>query len=65
MSLCEKYGFCLPPLERRRLYDAAPQDADVFLAAIYAAEGLDPLLDRRLHELVRAHVVRAFRPTEA
>jgi len=39
-ALCERLGLCLPPEARRALLDQAPPDAESFVAAVFAAEGL-------------------------
>ncbi|WP_069160175.1 hypothetical protein [Nocardia altamirensis] len=59
-NLCVELGFCLPPDERSRLCTAPPTDADSFTDAVFIAEGMDPNEDKRLRELVRQKVMRAF-----
>ena len=39
-ALCDRLGLCLPPEARRTLLDQAPPDAESFVAAVFAAEGL-------------------------
>lgn len=39
-ALCDRLGLCLPPEARRTLLDQAPPDAESFVAAVFAVEGL-------------------------
>jgi hypothetical protein len=39
-ELCERFGLCLPPEDRRRLLDHAPAGPEEFTAAVFAAEGV-------------------------
>jgi len=50
-ALCERLGLCLPPEARRALLDQAPPDAESFVAAVFAAEGL--VRPRAQHDLYR------------
>ena len=59
--LCERLGFCLPPVDQARLRDSAPSDARAFADAVFRAEGLDPVTaDSGLYRDVLTEVKRAF-----
>jgi hypothetical protein len=55
-ELCVGLGFCLPPEEQRRLRESPPADADSFTDAVFQAEGLDPMLEKRLRRRVRDRI---------
>lgn len=61
-DLCEKLGFCLPPVDRLRLAQHPPADVHAFTDAVLRAEGLDPDRpdSRRLYRDVRDVVAAAF-----
>mgnify|MGYP003395920024 CR=1 FL=1 len=60
-TLCVKLGFCLPPLERKRIEDAPPEDARGFTDAVFTGEGMNPeLADRHLYRQVLAMVRQSF-----
>ena len=50
-ALCDQLGLCLPSEARRALLDQAPPDAESFVAAVFAAEGL--VRPRSHHDLYR------------
>ncbi len=61
LDLCEKLGFCLPPLETERSTASPPEDSDEFTGAVLVAEGYgvpsqDPIVDQ-----ARELVAQAFR----
>ena len=57
-ELCIDFGLCLPPREQQRLREAPPLEVDAFTDAVLTAEGMDPLLDRRLRKQARERVLR-------
>ena len=60
-TLCERLGFCLPPIHRTRLRDRPPPDAKSFADAVFWAEGLDPVTaDSGLYRDVMTEVKQAF-----
>ena len=59
-DLCTRHGFCLPPLDCRRLVENPPVHPDTFADEVYRAEGLDPSSDRVLYRAVRATIAKAF-----
>ncbi|MFI6996616.1 hypothetical protein [Nocardia sp. NPDC050175] len=60
-NLCVELGFCLPVDEKSRLCASPPTDVDSFTDAVFVAEGMDPNEDKRLRELVRQKIMRAFK----
>jgi hypothetical protein len=62
-KLCVDLGFCLPPRAISRFQKTPPTDIDSFTDAVFVAEGLDPLENRKLRaqvrEVVRDEFVRA------
>jgi hypothetical protein len=52
-ELCTEFGFCLPADERSTLENAPPRDVDAFTDAVFAAEGMDASLNKRLRQSVR------------
>jgi len=64
-DLCAKLGFCLPAAAVERLQTTPPETVSDFVAAIFVAEGLDPMtVERRLYRQVEAMVADAFRRSE-
>jgi hypothetical protein len=59
-ELCVGHGFCLQAAAQEALLAQTPADAETFTPALFQAEGLDPLSNRRLHRAVLAHVERAY-----
>ena len=60
-NLCMTLGFCLPPDVYSQLTAAPPTNVDDFTAAVFVAEGLDPVTaERHLYREVRALVADAF-----
>jgi hypothetical protein len=59
-KLCIDLGFCLPPKAIARFQTTPPADVDAFTDAVFIAEGLDPLTNRKLRGEVRAVVDDAF-----
>jgi hypothetical protein len=57
-ELCVELGLCLPLDEQRRLRESPPVDVDGFTDAVFAAEGLDPALDKHLRRQVREAIDR-------
>jgi hypothetical protein len=58
-ELCVGYGFCLPPQAQEQLRRSRPPfDVDEFTDAVFAAEGMDPLLNKTLRRKVRERVER-------
>ncbi len=63
--LCTRLGFCLRRDAEVRLAEDPPADVHQFTAAVFVAEGLDPLTaDRRLYRQVTGMVTDAFRRSE-
>ncbi|MBO2445965.1 hypothetical protein J4573_02585 [Actinomadura barringtoniae] len=59
-DLCIDLGFCLPPEDQARLCASPPADIDSFTDAVFQAEGMDPLLHKKLRRRVRETVAKAF-----
>ena len=59
-DLCSQAGFCLPPAAREHLRERPPADVASFVDAVFRAEGLDPLQDRRLRDRVHILIAAAF-----
>jgi hypothetical protein len=65
-DLCARLGFCLPAAAVERLETTPPETVSDFVAAIFVAEGLDPMTaERRLYRRVEAIVAEAFRRSES
>ena len=59
--LCVQLGFCLPPLEKQRLIEAPPSDAEAFTDAVLDAEELKPReISLTLYRQVKAMVADTF-----
>ena len=58
LELCVQMGFCLPPDGHARMLDMPTGDLDVFVDAIFAAQGLEEPYDRDLWRGVRDQVGR-------
>jgi hypothetical protein len=59
--LCEKYGFCLPPLWHARLKTCPPKSVARFTDTVFQAEGLDPnTADRAMYRVMYEEVRSAF-----
>ena len=60
-ELCVKFGICLPPGKLTTFRMEPPTDAEAFTAAVFRAEGLDPVTaDKRLYRSVRDHIEAAL-----
>jgi hypothetical protein len=62
-ELCVRLGFCLPPIDQRRLEGSPPSDVEAFADAVYAAEGADPSahphIRKAVCECIASHFVKA------
>jgi len=59
--LCERFGFCLPPMEQERIIGNPPLTVNDFTDAVLLGDGIDPAIaDKKLVEAVRALVAGAF-----
>ncbi len=60
-DLCAKFGFCLPADKLAPFRASPPADAESFTAAIFRAEGLDPLMaNKSLHHNAREYIEAAI-----
>jgi hypothetical protein len=55
-ELCVDLGLCLPTVDQQRLAQDPPRQPDAFTDAVFAAEGMDPALDRALYRQVQDRV---------
>ena len=65
-DLCQRLGFCLPPLDKAALCERPPDDARSFTDAVFRAEGLDPVTaDSDLYREVKDRVDQAFQTSSS
>jgi len=62
-DLCVNQGFCLPRDVQEQLVASPPPTPEAFATAVVLAEGLDPLLEKRLYQSVLDTVQKAFQRT--